>query len=161
MATFESIRSWIGESNFREYLYELPSAERVKVWQEYLDAIQKDKEQREKKRAELWDIPRNINITKYGFDSFEEADRAWASTEFTGDYYDNVDSWLNICRKCFLEKQAVENEKKIKKELHDIQLRSQEMAKWQIEREEERGTHKAHKTHKTHKTHKLFKKIFC
>ena len=144
MATIESIRSWIYRFDYQGYLEKLPPDERQRVWQQHLDAVRRDEEQRERERAERQDIPRNIDITHYGFSSIEEAQREFDSDCRASEYIDYipvdiVHFWLAFCHNNFVKKQALENEKRRQREMCELRVRTQEMAKWQMEREEERG----------------------
>ena len=146
MATIESIRSWLGNFDFQGYLASLPPAERQQVWQEHLDAERRDKELRERERAEKWGMPRDFDPTFYGFRTREEAECEFSYDITASEYVDipveSVRSWLAYRRNIFLERQAFENEKRQQRhqrEMFELQMRSQEMTKWQTEREEERG----------------------
>ena len=141
MATFESILYLINRFDFEGYLATLPSNERRRVWQEYLDAERRDEERRERECIERWNIPPDLDLAYYGFSSLNEAKKEWDSTEYT-DFYGHVDSvksFLYVRRKFFLKRQALENEERRQRELREWQVRSQEIAKWQTEREDVRG----------------------
>jgi pantothenate kinase len=91
-------------------------------------------------------MPRDFDPTFYGFRTREEAECEFSRDIIASDYVDipvdSVRSWLAYRRNIFLERQAFENEKKQQRhqrEMFELQVRSQEMAKWQMEREEERG----------------------
>ena len=139
----ESLLIMIECFNYKKYLSRLPPKEMEKVLQRRLDAIQRDKERDERELAERLVIPHDIDITSHGFTSYEEADRKWhharSVAEYEVDPVEDVKSWLHICRENFLKNQEIENRKKIQRELYELQVRSQELEKWQLEREEERG----------------------
>lgn len=134
--------------HYREYLAKLKTKEeKIEYCHQYLDSIritqkmrEEELEQREKERSERWDIPRNIDIKQYGFSSFEEANKAWYNETYDGNWGPdtNVKAWLIERRKSFLIKEKKEIEKKKLRDLCDLHVRSQEMAKWQMEREEDR-----------------------
>jgi len=106
MTTTTLLKVLTSESNIPQLLSSLPKEMRKEWCQEYLDAIQQDKNRRERERAARWDIPRNIDITQYGFTSFEEADSIWPFETRDGSWGPdtNVTSWLRECRKSFLKR---------------------------------------------------------
>ena len=136
----------IDRFNIDKYLASLPFHERQAEWQSFLDAIQRDKEREKRERDERLVIPHDIDVRQYGFASYKEAECAWcriqeanAYVEYSDYPVDDVRVWLNDCRKDFLKNQKIENKKRKQRELYELQVRSQELAKWQLEREEERG----------------------
>jgi len=146
MATSNSVRAWLDTFDFQGYLASLPLAERQRVWQEHLDAERRDEERREKEQQKQLEMPDDFDPTFYGFSTRGEAEcefsRAITASEYVDIPVESVRSWLAYRRNIFLEQQAFENEKKQQRhqrEMFELQVRSQEMAKWETEREEERG----------------------